>query len=205
MINILKQHKKVVIVSLLLICLTVGISLALFNDKTDILKNTFRIGNVETDITEDKQIIPESANSISKKPTIKNTGTTSALVRVRITLSPDDIVNKFNIRTDINTSNWIYNEKDGFYYYKYLLEPNSTIDVFEHVLGTNIAYKDSDGNWKINKELEGLEIAVYHESVQAVIVGNDGTQIIATDGIIVPNDFDSTNAGKIWSYFDSQE
>lgn len=205
MMNILKQHKRVVIVSLLLICLTVGISLALFNDKTDILKNTFRIGNVETDITEDKQITPESADSISKKPTIKNTGTTSALVRVRITLSPDDIVNKFNIRTDINTSNWIYNEKDGFYYYKYLLEPNSTIDVFEHVLGTDIAYKDSDENWKINKELEGLEIAVYHESVQAVIVGNDGTQIIAEDGNINPDDFDSTNAGKIWSYFDSQE
>lgn len=205
MMNILKQHKRVVIVSLLLICLTVGISLALFNDKTDILKNTFRIGNVETDITEDKPITPESADSISKKPTIKNTGTTSALVRVRITLSPDDIVNKFNIRTDINTSNWIYNEKDGFYYYKYLLEPNSTIDVFEHVLGTDIAYKDSDKNWKINKELEGLEIAVYHESVQAVIVGNDGTQIIAEDGNINPDDFDSTNAGKIWSYFDSQE
>lgn len=204
MMNILKQHKRVVIVSLLLICLTVGISLALFNDKTDILKNTFSIGNVETDITEDKPITPESNNSISKNPTIKNTGTTSALVRVRITLSPDDIVEDFEIRTDID-DDWIYNEKDGFYYYKYLLEPNSTIDVFEYVLGTNIAYQDSDGKWKINKELEGLEIAVYHESVQAVIVGNDGTQIIAEDGNINPDDFDSTNAGKIWSYFDSQE
>lgn len=204
MMNILRQHKRVVIVSLLLICLTVGISLALFNDKTDILKNTFSIGSVETEITEDP-IIPESNNSISKNPVVKNNGTTSALVRVRITLSPDDIVNKFDIYTDIDDEKWIYNENDGFYYYNHLLEPDDAIDVFTHVLGDNIAYQGSDGNWKINNELEGLEIAVYHESVQAVIVGNDGTQIIATDGIIVPNDFDSTDAGKIWSYFDLQE
>lgn len=208
MINILKQHKKVVIVSLLLLCLTIGISLAMFADKTESLTNTFELGEISTVIDEPESIEPTGDKEISKKPTIKNTGDNPALIRVRITMSPQDIVDEYGISCNINDSDWYYNSDDEFYYYKGILEVGEKLSIFDKVTSTNkpLAVKDDDGNCVIDNGLEGLEIAVYHESVQTFIVDEEtGQQITAESGVIKNADGSLTNAGKIWDYFDSNE
>lgn len=206
MINILKQHKKVVIVSLLLLCLTIGISLAMFADRTESLTNTFDLGEISTVIDEPEPIEPTSDKEISKNPTIENTGDNPALIRVRVTMSPQDIVDEYGISCNIDDSDWYYNPEDEFWYYKDILGVNQKISIFDKV--TSI-YKplatQVDGDWVIDEGLEGLEIAVYHESVQTFIVDEEtGEQIIAENGII-ENNGTLTNAGKIWDYFDSNE
>lgn len=206
MINILKQHKKVVIVSLLLLCLTIGISLAMFADRTESLTNTFELGEISTVIDEPEPIEPKGAKEISKNPTIKNTGDNPALIRVRVTMSPQDIVDEYGISCNIDDSKWYYNPDDEFYYYNEILEIGEEISIFDKVISDKaLATQDDDGNWVIDNGLEGLEIAVYHESVQTFIVDEEtGEQIIAENGII-ENNGSLTNAGKIWNYFDSNE
>lgn len=206
MINILKQHKKVVIVSLLLLCLTIGISLAMFADRTESLTNTFDLGEISTVIDEPEPIEPTSDKEISKNPTIENTGDNPALIRVRVTMSPQSIVDEYGISCNINEEDWYYNPEDEFWYYNGILGVNQEISIFDKVTSEKpLAAQVDNGKWLIDEGLEGLEIAVYHESVQTFIVDEEtGEQIIAQDGII-ENNGTLTNAGKIWNYFDSNE
>ena len=208
MINILKQHKKVVIVSLLLLCLTIGISLAMFADRTESLTNTFELGEISTVIDEPEPIEPTGDNKISKNPTIENTGDNPALIRVRVTMSPQDIVDEYGISCNIDDSDWYYNPDDEFYYYNGILGVGGKLSIFDKVTSTNkpLASEDDNGKRVIDTGLEGLEIAVYHESVQTFIVDEEtGQQITAESGVIKNADGSLTNAGKIWDYFDSNE
>lgn len=208
MINILKQHKKVVIVSLLLLCLTIGISLAMFADRTESLTNTFELGEISTIIDEPDLVEPIGSNEISKKPIIRNTGDNPALIRVRVTMSPQDIVDEYGISCNINDSDWDYNPDDEFYYYNGILGVGDELSIFDKVTSTKkpLAVKDDNGNWLIDEGLEGLEIAVYHESVQTFIVDEEtGEQITAKSGVIKNEDDSLTEAGMIWDYFDSNE
>lgn len=208
MINILKQHKKVVIVSLLLLCLTIGISLAMFADRTESLTNTFELGEISTVIDEPEPIEPIGSNEISKKPIIRNTGDNPALIRVRVTMSPQDIVDEYGISCNTDEEDWYYNPEDEFWYYNGILGVNQEISIFDKVTSTKkpLASQDDNENWVIDTGLEGLEIAVYHESVQTFIVDEEtGQQITAESGVIKNADGSLTNAGKIWDYFDSNE
>ena len=206
MINILKQHKKVVIVSLLLLCLTIGISLAMFADRTESLTNTFELGEISTVIDEPEPIEPTDDKKISKNPTIENTGDNPALIRVRVTMSPQDIVDEYGISCNIDDSDWYYNPDDEFYYYNGILGVGGKLSIFDKVTSNKPLATQVDGDWVIDEGLEGLEIAVYHESVQTFIVDEEtGQQITAESGVIKNAEGSLTNAGKIWDYFDSNE
>ncbi|MEF2782831.1 MAG: hypothetical protein U0N20_07035 [Clostridium sp.] len=159
-----KIKNKTVIVSLLLIAIVVsGITLAILLDTPYGLTNTFELGDVTTDIEEPDITYDENIN---KSPYIKNNGKSAALVRAKVTISPKELEERFNLTINYKTDKWKY--YNGYYYYMDVLQPNnSTEPLFEEVNGTDIVITDDSGNKVINPGLEGLEITIYHESVQA--------------------------------------
>lgn len=171
----LKKHIKILTVSLLLLCVTIGTCYALFSDQSNTLENTFTRGSVQTEI-EEKEPIEVIDNYISKKPRIKNCGANDALIRARYTITPSSLVDTYNIGVTINSKFWTWDDTTNYYYYNYILESGEeTEPLFTEVTGDVVA----DG--KIRSELEGLEIAIYHESVQTSITINN-TPITAVNG-----------------------
>lgn len=194
MINTLKQHKRLVISSLLLLCLIIGVTLATLKDKSNTLTNTFTVGSVES-TTEEPTPTPDG-DVISKQPYVRNTGKNPALVRARVSISPQKLVDEYNIDVTLNSNFWV--EYNGYYYYKNILEVGKqTEPIFTEVTGSDIV---QDG--QINVGLDGLEIAIYHESIQTVVLNGDGTtNIIATTGDVT--DSYDTSAKRVWEIFDS--
>ena len=176
MLKILKRHKRVATVSLLLLCLSFGITLAVMSKPSNSLTNSFTPGSVESEIKEDSIVVKE--DKIEKKPYVNNTGKSDALIRARVTISPSELVDKYNIQIEYNSNNWTKDENSDWWYYNNILEPGKTTEpLFTYVTGDGIV-----SNGQIIKELEGLEIAVYHESVQTSILGDDGNPITANTG-----------------------
>lgn len=190
MINKVKAHKKIIVTAFLLLCLSFGVTLAYAKTQSNVLTNTFTAGSVETVIEEE---LPKPQGSdIEKAPYVKNTGENDALVRMRVTMTPSDLVNKLDIKLEMNT-NWTYKD-DGYYYYNKILKSGEISEpLFTKVTGNDIIV---DG--KYSDELEGLEIAVYHEAIQNLVKDKKGNMIQASTGI-------DAAASQIWSVFDSLE
>lgn len=210
MIENIKNNKKYIIICTLFFCFCVGITLALSSSVGNSLTNSFTLGSVDTEIDEPDPTVDDS--HIDKAPYVKNIGTNSALVRMRVTISPTELKEKYGINLEINDDKYVYNENedswkntdnywilrdDGYYYYTGVIDSlEQTEPLFTKVTGNKII----DDNGGIIKELEGLEIAVYYDSIQNVARADDGTEIIANTGNIL-ND---QNAKDLWEIFDSQ-
>ncbi len=83
-------------------------------------------------------------------------------VRAMISFSNNDIGQGVTL-TGRNTSDWIYNSRDGYYYYTHVLNENEkTTPLFTgvkfHAAQMDNTYQDS---------LEEFRINIYHESIQA--------------------------------------
>lgn len=97
----------------------VGSSLAYFTDK-DEKDNVYSIGNVDIQLVEPNWGTEEAENmypgeAVKKDPTVVNAGKNPAFVRVKVTGAED-----FTFRTDYKdgiSTDWTYNEADGYYYY----------------------------------------------------------------------------------------
>ena len=201
MLKILKKHKRAATVSLLLLCLTVGMTLAYMTKGSNSLTNQFTPGSVETEIKEDP--IKVNNNKIEKKPYIENTGKNDALIRARVTISPSDLVREYNIEIDYNTDKWTQNG-DWWYYNDILEAPEDGVESKTEPLFTFVEGDIIDDNGNIIKELEGLEIAVYHESVQTVMI-IDGNPIEANTGVYIKNEGNTNNTAIIWDTVSSQK
>lgn len=190
MLNKMRTHKKTVVIAFLLLCLSFGVTFALLKNQSNSLTNTFVPGSVETEIDEPDP--KPSGNDIEKEPAIKNTGKSDALVRAKVTLSPSELVEKLNIKINLDdSSDWIL-ANDGYYYYSKILHPNeTTTPLFTKVTGSGIVEGD-----QFSDKIAGLEIAIYHESVQNLVRDDEDKAIIAEAGY-------DENAKKIWSIFDS--
>lgn len=191
MLKTMNKKLKIVLASLLLV-MTVfaGLTLADLLEKANSLTNTFTIGSIDTEIEEDPPAVVDS--KISKQPKIKNTGKNDALVRARVTVSPQSIIDEFGIVLEMNTAHWT-DGGDGYWYYNDLLKPSElTEPLFNSVEGKGIV---SDG--QINVGLADLEIAIYHEAIQSSVL-IDGDNVKATTG-------DITNAitSSIWEHYKS--
>lgn len=125
------HSKKTLIVSILLLAAVIGVAatVALGVARSNSVTNTFKAGKIDTEIDEE---IDVDGTTLKKSVSVKNSdsATSDAYVRVRLTKSPEneEITLKFAdgaISTPINEASdtWIYNEKDGFYYYRYSVEP----------------------------------------------------------------------------------
>ena len=175
MLNKMRTHKKTVVIAFLLLCLSFGVTFALLKNQSNSLTNTFVPGSVETEIVE---------------PAIKNTGKSDALVRAKVTLSPSELVEKLKIELAYS-KDWTLAD-DGYYYYSKILHPNeTTTPLFTKVTGNGIVEGD-----QFSDKIAGLEIAIYHESVQNLVRDDEDKAIIAEAGY-------DENAQKIWSIFDS--
>lgn len=86
------MKKKITTLALLAALLTIvigGATLAYFTDTEDAV-NTFTVGNVDIDLTEDSWIPPENAVpgvAYDKDPNVTNTGSNPAYIRVKVTVS----------------------------------------------------------------------------------------------------------------------
>lgn len=188
MLNKMRTHKKTVVIAFLLLCLSFGVTFALLKSQSNSLTNTFVPGSVETEIDEPDP--KPSGNDIEKKPAIKNTGKSDALVRAKVTLSPSELVEKLKIELAYS-KDWTLAD-DGYYYYSKILHPNeTTTPLFTKVTGNGIVEGD-----QFSDKIAGLEIAIYHESVQNLVRDDEDKAIIAEAGY-------DENAKKIWSIFDS--
>lgn len=191
MLKTMNKKVKIVLASLLLV-MTVfaGLTLADLLEKANSLTNTFTIGSIDTEIEEDPPAVVVS--KISKKPKIKNTGKNDALVRARVTVSPQSIIDEFSIELEMNTTNWTQGN-DGYWYYNDLLKPSElTEPLFNSVEGYGIV---SDG--QINVGLADLEIAIYHEAIQSSVL-IDGDNVKATTGNIT-----NATTSSIWEHYES--
>ena len=191
MLKTMNKKVKIVLASLLLV-MTVfaGLTLADLLEQANSLTNTFTIGSIDTEIDEDPPAVVD--NKISKKPKIKNTGKNDALVRARVTVSPQSIIDEFSIELEMNTTNWTQGN-DGYWYYNDLLKPSElTEPLFNSVEGYGIV---SDG--QINVGLADLEIAIYHEAIQSSVL-IDGDNVKATTGNIT-----NVTTSSIWEHYES--
>lgn len=142
--------------------ITVGSTLAWLSDK-DSAKNTFSIGNVDVTLVEEnwnpeegKDIYP--GKTVTKDPIVKNVGNNPCYVRAKIIFSNESLKNYIQFN-DLDTTNWVYNESDGYYYFQTPVSKNSqTTELFKSVtLKDN--YKETD--------IISFDIDVYTEAVQS--------------------------------------
>ena len=104
----------------------IGIKL---NDKTEVVENgETKLVEFTTEYPNGMPVMP--ATEASKIVSVKNTGSAPAWVRVKIekTVEPADAavtgLDTKYVELNYDTENWV--EKDGFWYYKSILEPGRT-------------------------------------------------------------------------------
>lgn len=185
MLKIIQNHKmKILIIFFLCIAvITVTLTLAFKFTVTDSLTNKFELGEITTTIEEDPKV--DNSGKIKKDPQVKNDGPNDAMIRMRVNVSPsivEQYLKKYNCiaynddpEFDTSTSAyWIYNEKDGFWYYNHIVTKGETTEP----LFKEIAHiVDEEGNVTSEfKQFIGnysdFQITLYQEAVQTVIYEN---------------------------------
>lgn len=185
MIEAINRRKKSVLVLLAVCLLTAAaafVTVAMLRQGTTQLTNTFELGNVTTEIEEEfKQT--DIATVFEKTPRVKNTGINDCYIRVRVEASPEDALDI----TGWDFANWKYNQADGFYYYQKVVGPEE----YTTVLFNQVAVKE-----EAIPTIEGFEVNVYQEAVQAQMSARDHsvTSDMALiwscyDAGIIPNSF----------------
>lgn len=205
-IYINKKFIGAIVAIALVVTTAIGVTMAMYKTETEPLVNQFTIGNVTTELVED--FYTENGYEFTKNPKITNTGANPCLVRVRVTITPDSVVdrkviidgnqkNYLEIYTDTDQKNpFVYNEawsnayweyKDGWYYYKGVVDTGeSTQTLFETVV-LNYDKKAEIGE---ANAWEDFDIILYQEAVQSVAYV-DGEKI--------------TDAEAIWEAYDTQK
>ena len=191
------KFKIVLICCLFLSCIGLGVTLAFSQNATNVVKNTFSVGSVESEIEEDVSI---SGGVINKNPKVVNTGKNAALVRVKLTVSPEDMIKvssnpKEKANIHIDNVNWKLKE-DGYYYYQGLLKPHmETAPLFDKI--TDVINNDG-------KFLEGMgpfEVTVAQESIQIFALDEDRTKV----GFDSETDtYNQATADQVWAVFESK-
>lgn len=180
MTNKMRKIKKTpLIFVLLLITLSIaGVTYALFSSQKA-FENNFTVGKPDVVLEEifpDNKITPDK--EIEKKVSVKNKGTAIMVVRLAVsetwikTLEDNTKIilnNQVGTESVMNkkwnssfSTNWI--EKDGYYYYKKVLNPTEKIDIFESITFPS-KYNTEDSEY-IEDNVE-YNLDFYVESVQA--------------------------------------
>lgn len=161
-----KIRKVLLLFLILILMVTVGGTLAYLQKKTQNVVNTFTIGNVTTQVTEEFSQIDDW--EFQKCPRVENIGYNgegnACYVRVYITASPEEQLNLIGLEN--YEDDWVKGE-DGYYYYQHVLEVGeSTTPIFDSI-EVKEAYRDT---------IEEFEVTVYQEAVQCSISAKDGTK-----------------------------
>lgn len=162
------QNKNKVIITLVSAILCCGISFGItyaYLISNDNALNSFTVGENTVEVSEEYSS-PEKLQpgvQFVKKPSVKNTGNLPCFVRARADFS-DSRAEEFCEELDINTENWEYDDSDGYYYYKGILEVDKTTEP----LFTTVKLKTEkdDGTPYTNDDMQDFDILVYTESVE---------------------------------------
>ena len=155
----MKKKRNLIIILSILLLITVSTTIAFLSKKNNI-NNDFIVGTVSTQVDETFE------NNIKEDVSIKNTGNVDSYIRAFILISYKDedgviltdtpILNTDYSMTISNSTNWIYSNTDGFYYYKLPVEPNNNTDIL-----IDECRKLQSHNGKI------LNVDIITESIQA--------------------------------------
>lgn len=173
------MNKKSIILSCL-VCMivavcSVGITYALLTDNEE-KNNILIVGETKNEITEEFRPPEKLEPGVTFKKTINitNTGNLPCFARVSINFSSSKAENLCE-PLEINNTEWEYNADDGFYYYKYIIEPGKTTSapLLEEVTlkkYTGNIVTDENGN-EVQEEyteedMMDFDIIVYSETVQ---------------------------------------
>lgn len=183
------KNKKALIATLVMVCVAAigitGMTIALYSDVSTVKENTFTVGNVTTDIEEN--IV---ASEGIKEPTVRNTGKNACIIRMRMTLSPQSAESNVGVSGGSKDVLWIYNEKDGFYYYNAVVQPGESTQA----LFSKYEIKDP-------AKFEPFDMTLYQEAVQAEAVNDAGDVISALDK---NGNFNVESANKIWKIYSAE-
>lgn len=169
----MKHSKKWLLIAMIaLICLVgVGDTIAYLVDKTDAVTNTFTPTSVKNEVDE------EFDNQEKKNVRIKNTGTTSAYIRVAVVGNWCDasgnVVSAWEDTIDYNEEDWVKGT-DGFWYYKKAVNAG---DFSEYLFTEYDPDPKEDGT---HLELQIISQAIQSEPDEAVesvwpVTANNGT------------------------------
>lgn len=222
--NILKKvnKKTTIIISLIVVAVALfGISIAYLSDSAGTLVNTFDAASIHTDIEE------EVDGSLKKDVKVANNDKTDALVRVRLSISNEELFNQYFGLKDLGNNPWEL--KGEYYYYTEVLKSKTkTQSLFTRLLYKDgNEYKDfpfvedSEGNYVLDSSatdrmkealqiLNSVEITVYQESVPVKFSYKDNGQTIQLNADqngngLIDTDEEKADAEKIWNYFESQK
>lgn len=143
------MKKQIIIGSVFAVTAAVaaGSTLAYFTAE-DTAENVISTGNIDIKINEYKTVPdtdilleytdPETpvmpGDTISKIVKVENTGSGTAYIRAKINMyfRDNDSLATEPVQLSLNTTDWEYNETDGYYYYKNILDTESeTTPLFE--------------------------------------------------------------------------
>lgn len=166
------KYSKLALILALVSVLLIGTTLALQTSGKKVLTNTLTIGTNDTEIVEPTPIPHPSR--LNKEVSVENKGTTSAYVRVALTvdvtegvLSPDQVKFVESVPNPIaedaiyvvldNTKAWTQKQDDGYYYFQDILAPEATTAklVKQVIVGSNVS--------------QAFDVVVYQESAPAFV------------------------------------
>ena len=121
-------------------------------------KNDFTVGSVNTEIVE--EFTPptklEPGIRFTKDVKVRNLGPNDCYIRIKAVFTDSDMGDSCEV--DWNTDDFVYNEKDGYYYYKEIVKAEEfTESLFTTVtLSTEI----------LPEEIKDFNILIYSEAYQ---------------------------------------
>lgn len=178
-----KRKVGLVAAALLLVSMLSFGTLAYFTDSEE-ATNVMTAGNVDIelyDLGEDGEAFPSVApgftgvmpgDTVAKKITVKNVGTQSAWVRVKVDQAITNELDMTGITLDFNDTNWTTKQTDGYYYYRTELAPEATTEP----LFTGVSYSVALGN-DYMKAVVTIDV-----SAEAVQFANNGDTWAAATG-----------------------
>ena len=172
----MKKNKKPLFVIIILL-LVIGGTYALFSSSS-MFENDFTVGNYDV-VTNETISSPSDwmpGDTITKSITATNNGNKKAAFRVKYTESWEDsdenditssVPNDAVIINFTNQDEWIYDSTDGYYYYKYVVEPNEVTSSFisgvtlnSNLYGNENCSMDGD-TYNCTDRLDGVSNANY--------------------------------------------
>ena len=170
----------------LLAVIAIPTSYAYFTAK-DTTEAAYTFAKIDTEIEEPEPEVQPTY--IVKLPSVKNSGDTGCMVRVRLTSSPEQLFTEKALELDVNTKDWTKNGE--YYYYNKVLEPTeSTSSVIK-----GIFIRDAE---KLNKD---FDVAIAQESVQYKLTnGEEYLNAKNADGSI-----NTETASRIWEIYENQK
>ena len=139
---------------------------AFLTSRTNEVRNTFVVGSVETEITEEHFNF-ETATVIDKDPQVKNVGKNDCYIRARINITPAGE----NITVNELGANWV-DGGDGYYYYTEKVAPDElTSPIFTKVTIPAGWVNYSNGQAVATENFKDFDVIVYQEAIVADLEG----------------------------------